>query len=137
MKTFFFRIFIFSISLSMLFSSYTFFSSSNIMEQEIDNDLFGSWVYSHYENNMIHYLKKDDFTDDKPGVAFFEDGNLLKRQNFGWCGTPPISYANRKGSWIQEDSMITMVYFNWEGKKKEKWYLVDLNEKELVLRRMP
>ena len=84
-------------------------SSFILNSTTLDEKLLGTWVYSNYENKSIQFKKKRSFQSDKPGIQFKKNGTLMKRQNSGWCGTPPISYKNYKGFWkTTSDSTINI-----------------------------
>jgi hypothetical protein len=50
---------------------------------------------------------------------FNSDGTLIERKNSGWCGTPPISYADYSGNWtILNDTLIQISVGYWGGSEK-------------------
>ncbi len=104
---------------------------------ELKDDLIGTWVQIEYLDNGILFEKQAGFAKDKPGVSFNADGTIVKRQNAGWCGTPPISYANNNGTWRQtSDSTLTVNYSYWGGTAEENWLIVEVDDRELVLQRL-
>lgn len=111
----------------------TSLSSNN----EETNKLVGVWVYSKYDNQISEFVKKQDFEKDQPGIQFEAGGKLVKRQNVGWCGTPPITYGNYDGHWkINPDSSLTVKYDYWGGKIEENWEILFLSHRELNVKRL-
>ena len=60
-----------------------------------------TWVYSEFDEGLeaYIYIASHSLKNDAPGFIFRGDGSLTTRRNSGWCGTPPISYTNYKGTW--------------------------------------
>jgi len=80
-----------------------------------DNLLIGVWNYSTYQDNAIVYSRNQEF-NDAPCYRFNADGSLVERKNSGWCGTPPISYADYNGTWtILNDTIIEINVGYWGG----------------------
>ncbi len=99
------------ILISLIFSSCT----KDKLIIDPDNLLIGVWNNSDYMDNAIVYVRSQEF-DENPGIKFNPDGTLIERKNGGWCGTPPISYADYPGNWtIQDDTLITVNVGYWGG----------------------
>jgi len=89
--------------------------SKDELEIDSDNLLIGVWSYSDFQNNATIYNRSMEFTENHC-YKFNSDGSLLERKNSGWCGTPPISYADYQGSWkILNDTLIEVVVGYWGG----------------------
>lgn len=89
------------------------------------NEIIGIWVQLDYSDGIYTYQKFDAFADDRPGIEFRSDFTLIKRQNAGWCGTPPITYANFDGTWKKiADQRIELIYNYWGG--------LDTSEAEII-----
>ena len=66
----------------------------------------------------------DSLKINSPGIEFRKNGTLIKRQNAGWCGTPPITYSNQEGSWkILSDTSIQISYDYWRGQVEENLWI--------------
>ncbi|MHB1276765.1 MAG: hypothetical protein ACYC1Q_00020 [Bacteroidia bacterium] len=103
---------------------------------DIKDDLIAVWIYSDSENDVLNYKKHDKFKDDEPGIEFKKNGILKKRQNVGWCGTPPVTYRNYDGSWERtSDSTLTIKYDYWGGKAEEDWLIVEMTAENLKIKR--
>lgn len=98
------------------------------------NPLIGVWVYDSYENEGNVFIKEQQFDKDKAGFEFKEDGTLVKRQNVGWCGTPPVTYGNYDGKWkMLEDGLLEIEYDYWGGRDTIGLKILDLNDEKLKI----
>jgi hypothetical protein len=92
-----------------------FSCDKNKIRIDPDNLLIGVWNYADYQQNTMVYARQKEFTRN-PGYKFNADGTLLERKNAGWCGTPPISYADYTGTWtILNDTLIQIKDGYWGG----------------------
>ncbi|KAB1160401.1 hypothetical protein F7018_00565 [Tenacibaculum aiptasiae] len=99
-----------------------------------ENLLLGSWTNSVYnqDTETTTFERVYKLPDEQYGVLFERDGNFITRTS-GWCGTPPLTFYNTKGSFLLENKIIKVTSqefpfsFNWE--------IVSLDEKKLVIRR--
>ncbi len=108
--------------------------SSNLFVEK-DKGLLGHWIYDSVSEEGITYSKKSDFVRSKPGIAFLANGKLIKRQNAGWCGTPPISYSNFDGTWKWDnENTISLSYAFWGGTINEVWEIDFTKEKILSVK---
>jgi hypothetical protein len=80
-----------------------------------DNLLIGTWAYSGYKDDASIFTRSQEFTDNHC-YRFNSVGTLIERKNSGWCGTPPISYADYQGTWeILDDTLILINVGYWGG----------------------
>jgi len=80
-----------------------------------DNLLIGVWNYAEYQQNTIVFARQQAFTQN-PAYKFNADGTLTERKNAGWCGTPPVSYADYAGTWtIVNDTLLQINDGYWGG----------------------
>lgn len=104
---------------------------------ENDSDILGTWTHSKSDSEGSFYKKIEDFEKDKPGIKFLKNGKIIKRQNMGWCGTPPISYGNYDGTWkIEDDSKLTITYEYWGGTMEEEWAISNLSTDKMKISRI-
>lgn len=100
--------------------------------EDESGDLLGVWIYTSYDNGVVELTRSSSLKHDEPGIEFKKDGKLKKRQNVGWCGTPPISYGNYGGTWkMTSDSTLTIYYNYWGGKSEEDWQVLRLEKNRL------
>jgi hypothetical protein len=80
-----------------------------------DNLLIGVWNWKRYTENATVYTRQREFTAD-PCFKFNDDGTFIERKNAGWCGTPPVSYADYGGTWtILNDTLVSISVGYWGG----------------------
>ena len=94
-----------------------FFSSCSKVEEKknLDGPLIGVWNYSDTKDNITVYTKNTQFIEGN-GIKFNSDGTLVERKNAGFCGTPPITYADYDGTWSKiNDTIIEMKAAYWGG----------------------
>ncbi|CAN0197873.1 unnamed protein product [Discosporangium mesarthrocarpum] len=112
--------------------------SSFIIEpqERIDEEkLHGHWTFADYKEGEVYLKKRYKFKKNKAGIEFRKNGKLVKRQNIGWCGTPPITYDNYDGKWwTNEYSEIVMKYKFWGGEIEEYWEIVEVNKGILIVK---
>lgn len=87
--------------------------------------LIGSWNY--YDENYDSYRRVKSLAENEYGFTFLADGKFIERKNSGWCGTPPISYANFDGTWQLEDSIISISTSFWGGDIEYYWKIDEIN----------
>ena len=96
-----------------------------------DNLLIGVWNYSGYQDNSLIFSRNNEFIDNQC-YRFNADGSLTERKNSGWCGTPPISYADFSGTWnIINDTLIQVEVGYWGGTTNYKLDIEELDSKSL------
>lgn len=100
----------------------------------------GTWTYSSSENRGANqyvsiYTKTNDFTNQS-GLKFLADGQFVERANSGWCGTPPISYADYTGRWRPEGDSLAVDGQYWGGLQRSKIAVVSVDPNRLVIQRV-
>jgi len=134
-----------NINLTFLIVAILFLSFSSCKEEPTapnnSERLLGAWVFKGYENENsgdgdITVLQRSSGLDSSNyGFIFYTEGRLLERKNAGWCGTPPISYANFSGTWeFQSDSLIKINVGYWGGMTDYALKIVFLNRFELKVK---
>lgn len=82
---------------------------------EADHLLPGIWTFTEYHENIMVFTRSSELINEHC-YSFRDDGTLTERKNSGWCGTPPISYANFAGTWqIVNDTLINIEVGYWGG----------------------
>jgi hypothetical protein len=97
--------------------------------------IIGAWVEVGNEGEVKTLERSDELDSGKYGFILQEDGSFLERKNAGWCGTPPISYANFDGTWTAlSDSLLEITVGYWGGTMNYQIRVVDLDENQLEIR---
>ncbi len=107
------------------------------IETDPGNLLIGIWINDGYRDDVTIYKRSDEFTDNYC-YLFKSDGTLTERQNAGWCGTPPISYADYEGTWeIANDTLIRITVGYWNGNRSYRLDIESVNSGELKVVVLP
>ena len=102
----------------------------------ITDHLIGSWFNPQYNDSIVTYGRSEGLVDNEYGFSFKDDKTFIERKNAGWCGTPPISYADFDGTWSKKDSIIEITVDYWGGTSDYTWKLVSVDETNLVIIRV-
>lgn len=98
-------------------------------------DIYGAWVEADNNFDDTVLYKSLGLDSSKFGYIFYEDGKLLKRDNAGWCGTPPIYYTNYQGNWnMGGDSIVHITAGYWGGIRSYSFRIISLNATEMKIR---
>lgn len=96
-------------------------------------ELTGFWVNPQYNDSIVRYERANAFNNG-PGIHFLSDGSLVEHKNAGWCGTPPITYADYNGSYSENDSIISVSVGYWGGTSDYQWRLISLSGEDLSIK---
>ena len=99
----------------------------------ISDELIGYWVNPSYNNDTIVYQRANELNENKHGLAFMANENFVERNIVGWCGTPPVTYANYEGSWTQSNAIIDIDVAYWGGKADYQWELISIENNRLKI----
>ncbi|MBA6153815.1 hypothetical protein [Gelidibacter maritimus] len=101
------------------------------------NMLIGYWINPVYTDPVTTFERANRFKDAAYGVAFLTE-NISVERSSGWCGTPPLVFADFQGKWKKNDSIITISNDNgMAGLMDNHWKIRTLNETHLVIERLP
>jgi len=102
-----------------------------------ENDhLIGSWFNPQNNDSIVTYERSGGLVENDYGFSFKEDYTFIERKNAGWCGTPPISYADYNGTWSKKDSIIEITVGYWGGISDYTWKMVSVDETTLRIIRI-
>lgn len=73
--------------------------SDNPVNENVPDNLEGTWVYRSYENDVYTMEKSFRLEDDNSGLVILGNRKLIERKIVGRCGTPPVVYENYEGNW--------------------------------------
>jgi hypothetical protein len=98
------------------------------------SDLFiGNWINPQYEDTIVTYSKSEKLILDQYGFTCNTDFSFVERKNAGWCGTPPISYSDYTGTWIENDSIVDISVGYWGGIVEYKWKVLSIDNQALKI----
>ncbi|MEM7087011.1 MAG: hypothetical protein AAF489_12555 [Bacteroidota bacterium] len=107
----------------------------NAVESDKKETLIKKWVFVDSNDQGILYKSHAQLKEDKGGMEFMRDGTMVVRQNAGWCGTPPITYANFPGTWTASSKKeVALEYEYWGGTIKSTMTIVKLDKNELLVK---
>jgi hypothetical protein len=99
------------------------------------DEICGTWIWQGVSGDTTVLRLTDMLEPDKYGLVFNTDSTLVERKNTGWCGTPPISYANFDGTWERaSESLLDIEVGYWGGTMTYQLEIVELQENELHVR---
>lgn len=90
-----------------------------------DDLLIGTWINTNSVYDTSVYSRIGKFTNSYC-IRFNEDGSILERKNSGFCGTPPVTYADYNGSWRMINDTIMEV-------RSEYWGGIAVNKYDIQL----
>lgn len=105
---------------------------NNVLEPNAKN-LLGYWIHPEYNDSIVSYERSSQFVNDY-GCAFFPKNEFIERKNSGWCGTPPIAYADYEGDWSLNDSIISIKTTYWGGEMIYKWKIISISNDNLIVK---
>lgn len=124
-----------TISILLLLSLFVFVACDDNNENNNSPALLtGYWVNPQITDSVTTYERSLKLKDNDYGMAFKSGGVFVERKNSGWCGTPPISYADYEGSWTENDSIINITVGYWGGLSNYRWKLIAVDDNALTVR---
>ena len=100
------------------------------------NKLLGHWINPVYNGTELQLTRASSLKSDGFGMSFLEKTQCVER-NSGWCGTPPLTFFDFKGSWTLTDSILIITIDNGiNGIQDIKWIIKTLDDTTLILERM-
>lgn len=97
-----------------------------------DNLLIGKWVSPTYNGEETTFTRGNSLPNEASGVSFNTDGKFIERTS-GWCGTPPLTFFNVEGTFLLENTLITISTNNYPT--NYAWRIVSLTKDKLVVKR--
>jgi hypothetical protein len=99
------------------------------------NLLIGNWINPTAMDTLWKYERANSLIENDYGFSFEQGQAFIERKNAGWCGTPPITYANFDGTWTSNDTIINITVDYWGGTADYQWKIISLDESSLVIYR--
>jgi hypothetical protein len=98
-------------------------------------EVVGTWVEEEYQEDLLWLKRSTELDPSRYGFTIREDGEFIERKNAGWCGTPPITYADFEGSWeALSDSLLDITVGYWGGIMTYQIRIVSLDQEMLAIR---
>ena len=118
------------IAASILFSSA---SCTHLPSEPAGNtNIVGTWVLEKYGDNATLMRRSQDLDPTNYGFVIAADGKFVERKNAGWCGTPPIAYANFDGAWQRQlDTVLSIEVGFWGGRTTYEMDILSVNDSTL------
>lgn len=124
--------------LAILFLTLVLHSCEKNEELSADpnNLLVGHWLATDFSEEHTTFRRAKSLTENDYGITFKSNGTLVERKNAGWCGTPPISYADFEGNWSQNDSNLSLNVSFWGGMAQLTWEIESVDATTLIVKRV-
>ena len=97
------------------------------------DNLIGYWINPAANDTTITYTRTNSLKDNNYGFVFKTNQVFIERKNAGWCGTPPISFADFDGTWTQTDSIIKITVGYWGGLADYQWKIISIDNNNLTI----
>jgi hypothetical protein len=98
-----------------------------------NDKLTGNWVNPEMIDTLRKFEKSGSLNESGYGFSFKADDLFIERKNSGWCGTPPISYADYQGTWTTADSIISITVPYWGGTTNYRWKIIEIDDETLMV----
>jgi hypothetical protein len=123
-----------TISILLFLSLFVFVACDDNNENNNSSALLtGYWVNPQITDSVTTYERSLKLKDNDYGMAFKSGGVFVERKNSGFCGTPPISYADYEGNWTENDSIINITVGYWGGLSNYRWKLISVDDNALTI----
>ena len=98
--------------------------------------LIGHWINPIYTGSELQLTRASSLKSDGYGLSFLEKTQCVERTS-GWCGTPPLTFTDFKGTWTRNDlNLIITIDNGLNGTQNIKWVIKTLDDKTLIMERM-
>lgn len=95
---------------------------------------YGHWERVGFDKNKTRFIKSTTLTPNGYGFSLLEDGTFIERKEAGWCGTPPIIYANYNGTWKAiNDSTLDISVGYWGGTTQYNLKIKEIKKDSLTV----
>lgn len=105
-------------------------------EPDPENMHIGFWTNPIIIDSVWTYTRVNSLPDNDYGFAIVRNGLFVERKNAGFCGTPPITYAEYEGSWTKSGNILTISTKYWGGSEQYIWKIRFCDQKKLSVIRL-
>lgn len=110
-------------------------SDGEAYPEAMGESFIGTWVEHEYRGDTLLLDRDYELDPDRYGFIIHGDGRFTEHKNSGWCGTPPISYAEFEGRWeLHSDSLLNIVVDFWGGRMSYQIQLLELSGSRMAIR---
>ncbi len=97
--------------------------------------IIGKWIFIEANEKEITLKKVKEFEKNKSGLTFLENGDFIFRRPSGYCGTPPITFSDHRGTWKKiENKILVTKHETWSGPQEGKFLIKEVNDSLLVMK---
>ena len=90
------------------------------------------WIIENSSDSVYLFAKVANPPTDNYCITFKKTNKLIEQKNAGFCGTPPITFANFDGEWsLSADSILSIKVDFWGGYANYKWKIIRLTTHKL------
>jgi hypothetical protein len=100
------------------------------------DELLGNWINPVVADTIWTFERAELLKNNDYGFSFKSAQLFVERKNAGWCGTPPISYADFDGSWTANGSVINITVGYWGGEAVYQWKIISIDNNHLTIYRL-
>lgn len=92
----------------------------------------GYWKDRGSTDSTFLFERINELAKDTYAFGILSDGTFVENKNAGFCGTPPITYAEYAGSWLElsTDSLLINTKY-WGGNMSFYLIIKSVSEKKL------
>ena len=99
--------------------------------------LIGHWINPISIESELKLTRANSLKNDAYGISFLTKSACIERSS-GWCGTPPLTFFDFKGTWTRNDTILIITIDNGiNGLEDIKWKIKALNDNYLIIERIP
>lgn len=106
------------------------------VEINASDKLIGHWINPVVIDSELKFERSNSLKKNDYGISFLIESMYIERSS-GWCGTPPLVYADFKGLWKRNDGMITITIDNgMNGVQDINYEIKSLDDRYLVMKQL-
>lgn len=119
------------LSLAILFFACTKNAEKPLNE---NNLLLGNWTNAQYDETaeILALERVENLPKDSYGVSFREE-NIFVARTSGWCGTPPLTFFDAKGTFKVTKDLVEVKTDMYPG--DFNWRIIALTNKKISVKR--
>ncbi|MCH7398899.1 hypothetical protein MM236_12915 [Belliella sp. DSM 107340] len=121
----------------LAFSVLLFFASCMDNDGDVqENGQFplGNWTISESHENGFSLTRTESLPENNSGFSFRNNGKMTSRAMAGWCGTPPVAYADYAGNWSNTNGALRLNMGFWGGRNIQEWKVISSNDTGDIVR---